>query len=37
MEIAYIIAENSALTPDQLWEKTHELKLNPDLFRRKFS
>lgn len=34
MEIARIIAENLVLSPEQLWERTNELKLNPDLFRR---
>ena len=37
MEIAMIIAENAALSVDEMWEKTDELKLNPNLFKRKFS
>jgi hypothetical protein len=37
IEIAMILAENATLTMDEMWEKTDELKLNPALFKRKFS
>jgi hypothetical protein len=36
MDIARIIAENKALTPEQIWERTDEPRLDPALFRRSF-